>query len=240
MPKPSGMESLSILCRQWGLSLEGLLYSKKNRVYKARCGGCLCILKWFRPQGEADWEFSILTKAHGQRLRVPRPLNLWPGRAILMEYIPGENLCDLLNERPSPKLARSLAEWYAAFHRAFTQADGKVLLKGDSILRNFIWQPESLWGIDFEESRPGDPAEDIGEITCSILSTDPMFTREKILLCRFLIDHYQRLAPLEGVEDALAQALVDTARRRGADCLLPKARLIKEKGLDSLSAEDES
>jgi tRNA A-37 threonylcarbamoyl transferase component Bud32 len=231
------MDSLAILCRKWGLSLEGRLTSKKNLVYKARRGDSLYILKWHRQEG-ADREFSILTKAHRQGLQVPKPLDLWPGRAILMAYIPGENLCDLISKRPSPAAALKLAEWYAAFHLAFT-TQGKVLLKGDSILRNFIWQEGTIWGVDFEESRPGRPAEDIGEIICSILTTDPTFTREKMGLSRLLVDHYQRLAPLEGVEDALAWALRETARRRGEPSLLTKARLVEKMGLDAL-AEDPS
>ena len=65
-------------------------------------GDSLYILKWHRQEG-ADREFSILTKAHRQGLQVPKPLDLWPGRAILMAYIPGENLCDLISKRPSPR-----------------------------------------------------------------------------------------------------------------------------------------
>jgi Ser/Thr protein kinase RdoA (MazF antagonist) len=232
------MDSIPSLCRKWRLSLESRFDSKKNLVYKARCRGSLCVLKWFRREEEADWEFALLDRAHGLGLRVPRPLDLWPGRAILMEFIPGENLCDLINEEPSLQIGLRLAEWYAGFHKAFPSDDG-VLLKGDSILRNFVWRGGSPWGVDFEESRPGKPAEDIGEIICSILTTDPMFTWEKLSLSRLLIDHYQRLAPLEGVEDALAWALRETARRRREPSLLARACLVEKMGLEGL-AEDPS
>jgi thiamine kinase-like enzyme len=84
------------------------------------------------------------------------------------------------------------------------------IIRGDSILRNFI-VTDRIWGVDFEESRAGNPTEDIGSICSSILSTDPMFTNEKFLLCKWFIKSYKIYVKwnVNNINNEIANALLE-------------------------------
>jgi len=160
------------------------LKSKKNRVYLVESKEGHFVLKLYRAphHRRSVVEHRVLQEACRKGLAVPQPVAFIEKKALLMEYIPGENLCDLLNRRCLVEYADKLADWYGSFHRCFSCPGGEFLIKGDSILRNFIVRADgSLYGVDFEETAPGDPARDIGQICASILDTDPMFTPAKPL-----------------------------------------------------------
>lgn len=217
------------------------LQSKKNRVYLAENAGGRFVLKLYRAPHHLNstLEHRVLQLAHRRGLAVARPLAFIEKRALLMEYIPGENLCDLLNRRYLPEYVDQLACWLAAFHRSFVRPGGKTLTRGDSNLRNFIIHENgALYGVDFEEAAPGNPAWDLGRLCASILDTEPMFTPEKAALCRRLIARYGRAAGRESLEKHLtsfiAAALRETARRRPQQrsFLLKQSNLIMIRGLD--------
>ncbi|MCG8400623.1 MAG: phosphotransferase [Firmicutes bacterium] len=214
--------------------------SKKNNVYLAACGEEKLVVKFYTRDGarKSRREFDCLARARKMNLRVPEPIAILDnGLGIAMQYIEAQNLCDSLNINPREEYARALADWYGAWHRAFKEETG-VLSRGDGILKNFIWDGE-LWGVDFEEAGPGEPAADIGKTCASILNTDPMFTATKIDLCRILIERYQAQThfPITpAVDGHIAAALLEAARwrTRGGELLTSMATKIAENGLLSL------
>jgi len=114
---------------------------------------------------------------------------------LILNYIPGENLCDLINDssvsiEEKQRLVKLLAQWFATFHRFFKNHQGYII-RGDSILRNFLFT-DKIWGVDFEESRQGKPEEDISQLCASILTTDPIFTNEKFHLSQLFITQYEQ------------------------------------------------
>jgi Ser/Thr protein kinase RdoA (MazF antagonist) len=216
------------------------LKSKKNRVYLVENDAGRFVLKLYRAphHRRSAVEHRVLQEAFQKGVAVPQPLAFIEKKALLMEYIPGENLCDLLNRRCLAEYADKLAGWYAAFHCCFSQPGGRTLVRGDSNLRNFVLRQDgTLYGVDFEEAAWGNPAQDIGQICASILDTEPMFTPAKAALCRRLIARYGRITGQPDLESRLtgqiAVALRETTRRRPRQrsYLLKQAWLLEQEGL---------
>lgn len=225
----------------FGLELNILrrLESKKNRVYLVETGGELFVLKIYRApyRQRSAVEYRVLQDAFNKGVPVPRPADFKEKEALLLEYIPGENVCNLLNRCCRPDYAQQLAEWYACFHGSFKQPGGKTLIKGDSILKNFIARPDGkLYGVDFEQAEPGDPARDIGQVCASILDTNPMFTPQKARLCRRLISCYIKLTGYSHGRyvEQIAAALRESSRWRPQQrtYLLQQASAMEQQGLE--------
>ena len=178
--------------------LQKKLKSKKNTVAYVTIDKKPRILKWYVPglKKNMENEYKVLNKAKSD-IDIPRIYEKdEKNNCLIMNYIMGENLCDLINDKDTSfeekqRLIILLSEWYHKFHNYFKN-DEKFLIHGDPTLRNFIFT-DRIWGVDFEEVRTGKPVEDIAGICASILSTEPMFTKEKYKLCSILIDNYLKL-----------------------------------------------
>ena len=215
--------------------------SKKNTVGYVVLNGQARILKWYVPglKKNMDAEYEILKKG-SLELAMPLPLEKDTENYVLvMSYIVGENVCDLINEQRMPfeekkQVIDLLADWLVKFHRLFKSEEG-FRIRGDPSLRNFILSRGRIYGVDFEESRIGKPVEDVAGICGSILSTDPMFTDEKFQLCQLFLDTYRRSAPwaLENVNEEIAYALLERIQWRPKDeeLLRKVAAKIRSKGL---------
>lgn len=83
----------------------------------------------------------------------------------------------------------------ALFQKAKTlRATYSVYCRGDSFLTNFIVANNyQLFGIDFEQSRYGDPAKDVGEACSSLLRLKPGFREENYKLAKMLVKTYEEL-----------------------------------------------
>jgi aminoglycoside phosphotransferase (APT) family kinase protein len=152
---------------------------------------------------------------------VPRIIGT-TAEVVLMEFVPGPNLCDLLTEKPSSRHGRLLGQWFAQFHTAFQRSGEFVLAKGDARIRNFISAGPTLVGVDFEESHIGPYIEDLADACCSILDTDPIFTPAKLRVCRALLSAYVVARPSEPaaslirrISPHLLNSLRATVQRRG-------------------------
>ena len=214
--------------------------SKKNTVCYVILNDKPRVLKWYAPgfKKNMETEYAILKKG-SSKLNMPTPLEKdEENNVIEMSYIIGENLCDVINDEKTTssekqRLMYLLAEWFSKFHTYFKKTD-KIFIRGDSILRNFILT-DRIWGVDFEESRCGKPIEDIIGMCASILSTDPMFTDEKLQLCRIFINSYEKsiLRNLHDVNNEIAYALLEKIQWRPNDeeVIRKFAQKIRKKGL---------
>jgi tRNA A-37 threonylcarbamoyl transferase component Bud32 len=212
----------------------------KNSVAYVTIEGKPRILKWFAPglKQNMETEFSVLRKG-SSKLKMPAVLEKDTDHSVLvLGYIMGKNLCDVINDsdvsfEQKQKMMTSLSAWFASFHEHFKSEDG-FRIRGDASLRNFIYK-DGVWGVDFEESRPGKPVEDIAGMCASILSTDPMFTDEKFQLCRIFIDSYRKLVtwPLDNISEAIAYGLLERIQWRPKDeeILRKNAKHIRKHGL---------
>jgi len=214
--------------------------SKKNTVAYVTLGGKPRILKWFVPgfKRQMKNEYDVIKKG-SSKINMPSAYEIDEENNVLItSYIIGENLCDVINNEDTTtnekqRLMMLLAEWFVDFHNHFKTVDG-FRIRGDSILRNFILT-DRIWGVDFEESRQGKIIEDIAGMCASILTTDPMFTKEKFQLCKIFIEHYTKLAPgrITSVNDEISYALLEKIQWRPDDeeALREYSKKIKGNGL---------
>jgi len=214
--------------------------SKKNTVAYVTIDGKPRVLKWFVPglRPQMINEYNILKKG-SSKLNMPTVYELdKKNNVIVMSYIIGENLCDIINDEKTSfdekkRLIILLANWFYDFHNFFKKEED-FLIRGDPILRNFILS-DRIWGVDFEESRKGRPVEDVAGMCASILTTNPMFTKEKFQLCKVFIESYVDLAPsrITKIDDEIAYAILEKIQWRSdeEDILRRYSRRIKEKGL---------
>jgi tRNA A-37 threonylcarbamoyl transferase component Bud32 len=220
--------------------IQDKLESKKNTVAYVTIKNKPRVLKWFVPglKRQMKTEYNVI-KNGSLKLNIPSILDIDENNNVLvMNYIIGENLCDLINDEnitfnEKKRLTILLAEWFYKFHNHFKK-DDQFRIRGDPTLRNFIFT-DRIWGVDFEESRQGKVIEDIGGMCSSILSTDPMFTSEKFQLCEIFIDSYINLAPgrIVNINNEIAYALLEKIQWRPDDeeILRKYSTKIREKGL---------
>jgi len=200
------------------------LKSKKNTVAYVTIDDKPRILKWFVPgfKQMMNVEYNILKKG-SSKINIPAVFEMDEENNVLVtSYINGENLCDIINNDETTyaekqRLMILLAQWFNDFHNFFKK-ENEFTIRGDPCLRNFILT-DRVWGVDFEESRKGKPAEDIAGMCSSILTTDPMFTPEKFKLCKVLIDAYTNVAPgrITNIDDEIAYALLEKIQWRPDD-----------------------
>jgi len=216
------------------------LNSKKNAVAYVTIKDKPRVLKWFVPglKRQMKTEHDVLKKG-SSKLNIPSVYEIdEKNNVLVMNYITGENLCDLINDKKTTKNEKKrlmilLAEWFFKFHNHF-KTDEQFRIRGDPTLRNFILT-DRIWGVDFEESRLGKTIEDIAGMCASILTIDPMFTSEKFQLCEIFLNSYTKLAPgrIVNINDEIAYVLLEKIQWRPDDeeTLKKYSKIIRDKGL---------
>lgn len=218
------------------------LPSRRNEVYKitgtqpTKSAPNILIAKLYHQPGIAH-ETSVLKTAQEHKIPVPHIIGS-TSDVLILEYITGPNLCDIITENPDPHYGQLLASWLAKYHAAFQRNDIQTLIKGDSRIRNFLYHGDHLVGVDFEESHIGPYFEDLAVTCASILDTDPLFTKEKLQLCGVVVETY---APFHHIEDIpqlkstvttfMIKVLWQTAERRGNPPDLIESISLLEKGV---------
>ncbi len=178
-----------------------------------------------------DIEFRILKSSWEKSLAVPEVIEARNG-VILMDYITGEPLVDILNRTFEPSLIGMLADWYYNYHRAHD------MIKGDPRLRNFIHNNGQIYGVDYEESRPDFWILDIGGTAASLLDTDPVFDVRKQKMCWTLLDTYLDLIgekKTSEIENEFNETVADTLRQtaiwRKNEEIMSISEAIRENGI---------
>jgi tRNA A-37 threonylcarbamoyl transferase component Bud32 len=215
--------------------------SKKNTVAYVTIDDKPRVLKLFVPGFKRQMKTEVNTLKKGStKINIPVIHKMdEKNNVIIMSYITGKNLCDILNDKKieiveKERLIKLLAEWLNDFHKFFKMEEN-FQIRGDSNLKNFIYN-DRIWGVDFEESRIGKPVEDIAGLCASILTTDPMFTNEKFRLSKLFIEYYLKIAPVitDNINDEIAYSLLEKIQYRPEDepILRKYSKIIKNKGLE--------
>jgi len=216
------------------------LNSKKNTVAYVTIKNKPRVLKWFVPgfKRQMSIEYNILKKG-SNKLNIPTVFEMDEKNNVLVtNYIMGENLCDVINDDKTTKSEKErlmilLSEWFFDFHNFFKK-DNDFTIRGDPSLRNFVLT-DRIWGLDFEEARKGRPVEDLAGVCASILTTDPMFTKEKFNLCKLLLENYNDRAPgrIKDTDKEISYALLEKIQWRPQDeeKLRKYSKKIREYGL---------
>ncbi len=170
------------------LSRSTLVPSRKNRVWVVETDVRPVVLKQFLSGKCAD-EFEALLRARKAEINVPYPFHT-EDDYIVLEYLQGDSCETMINHLFSMDVAAGIGRWLAQFHRALADDDALQTMS-DAVLSNFIFHDNQVYGLDLEDSHPGEPLDDLGQMAASILSSEPMFNPVKFDLCRKMILSYE-------------------------------------------------
>jgi tRNA A-37 threonylcarbamoyl transferase component Bud32 len=172
--------------------------SRRNDVYKVEItynGEVLpAVMKQYSENGSCracSNEYNRLMYFLQKDIAVPKPYGT-AGNSLLMEYIPGVLINDLVERLEGGSWIGELALWFAKLHSI--KENGRCLIKGDVNLRNFIFYEGKAYGLDFEEESYGDPMSDIADVCFFILTNRPSLTTDKDQIVRELLKEYCRLS----------------------------------------------
>ncbi len=176
-----------------------LLPSKRNRVWVVETDVRPIVVKRFL-SGRAGHEFETLMQARLAGLDVPYPL--WSdGSHLVTEYIAGEPCELMINHMVSGAAAEAMGVWLARFHSSLSEGTS-VKVMADAVLSNFVFVSDKVYGMDLEDSRTGDPLDDVGQLAANILGSEPFFTPVKFDLCLQMIRSYGSSIGKDVVEKA--------------------------------------
>ena len=159
--------------------------SKKNRVYLQGSN----IKKVHQTAIGARLEADRLIYLHAQGLAVPKFLGI-EGNTITMEYIPAAPIPDLIDEwedRPNPAAQdlamRGIVSWLAEYYIVIPSGQSR----GDINGRNFLFDGQKIWGVDFEYDAYDTIESDIGNLLAFILTYNPAHTALKQSLATAIV-----------------------------------------------------
>jgi len=176
-----------------------LLPSKRNRVWVVETDVRPIVVKRFL-SGRGGHEFETLMQARLEGLDVPYPL--WSdGSHIVTEYVAGDSCELMINHMVSGAAAGAMGTWLARFHSSLSEGN-MVKIMGDAVLSNFVFVGDRVYGLDLEDSRLGDPMDDVGQLAANMLGSEPFFTPVKFDLCFQMIGSYGRATGSEVLEKA--------------------------------------
>jgi len=205
------------------LFLSGREVSRRNEVFLAEdVSGGRFVIKRYR-QSSMETELDMLRRLKTAGVAVPYILGV-SENAVLLSFIPGENLCGLLERCEEEnngglwtKACLLAASWLSAYYRAFDLP----VLRGDVNLRNFIVSPDAktLCGVDFETCDEGLREEDAGRMAAFVLTYSPPFTGFKRNAAIALSEALRAEFPLdrEAVRRAFQDELGRIKERRGLE-----------------------
>ena len=154
-----------------------ILPSRRNRVQ--RIGSS--VTKRFLSQDDCSVERNVYQMLDGTGL-TPALIEANESR-IVTEYLDGPLLFDEMEKAlDDPDRQSELFDLFFHWSDMFYRRTGLIL--GDSNFRNFILANDRLFGLDFETSRPGCPAEDIAWQAAMLASLRPAFSPERIRTTR--------------------------------------------------------
>ena len=186
--------------------------SKVNRLWIVETDVRPVVVKRFL-SGKCETEFEVLLQAKTAGMDVPYPMAK-EGEYLVTEFIPGENCDVLIHKMFSVEAVEGMGIWLAAFHRRMSTEVGTRIMY-DAVPSNFVMNGDKICGFDLEDTRLGDPLDDVGELAASIIGNEPYFTPMKFHLCLRMLKSYGVAAGLD---------VVDTSRKYVSKHLQQDAR----------------
>ncbi|MDF9409030.1 MAG: Phosphotransferase enzyme family protein [Pelotomaculum sp. PtaB.Bin013] len=180
-------------------------HSLRNNVFfvKTIAGGNLkqCYVIKEYANSSAGNEVFIIDALHKQGINVPEVI-WYDDKCIIMQYIPGVLLTDLLIDHKLEQeiWINALATWLRKLHGFMNISNQVCLCMSDLNLRNFIFNGREFYGIDFESVCFYPPERDLGGICAFILNNDPMFEYWKYGICNSLIKAYETVPGIKSFD----------------------------------------
>lgn len=193
--------------------------SKRNQVYlikfKDGTDSKIAILKRYNSENrkllDTEYENIITLKDYG--ILVPE-IFYKSEDSLIMEYIQGELIVDLVERLETGDWIDKLALWMAKLHEI--KKGTSSLLKKDVNLRNFIYSNGNIYGLDFEEIEYGDVRLDLGNICFFILTNEPSFRKDKYTMVNQFLESYEKHSrkKLKEIDSFLLLATTEAKKRR--------------------------
>lgn len=168
------------------------LPSKKNYVYKKRAGSEDVVIKVFTAQDRFKTEKQMGEMLENSGLLTPRSLYVNEASLIIMySYVnssPVVDLIETLELTKAEEIIEKICAWLVDFYSITLKTMGCQYILGDIHLRNFLYEEATnqVYGLDFEECRPGRIETDAARLFVFILHYEPAFTpRKKALAAGF-------------------------------------------------------
>ncbi|MBR5381564.1 MAG: hypothetical protein IK136_02975 [Oscillospiraceae bacterium] len=179
--------------------------SKQNSVSPCAVDGRPAVRKVFSAPGRLETEAEAVSALRAGGAAVPETLGRGDGY-IVYERVSGPTLLETLEGGLfTADTAEALADWLVRCRVSLENAFGKPMILGDIHLANFILHDGSVYGVDFEECRPGRFEEDIGLLLAYIVTYDPAFSDYELSAAKALLEALRKRTVLD--EKALASAL---------------------------------
>jgi hypothetical protein len=174
-----------------------LVPSRRNRVWVVETDVRPVVVKRSL-SGKCGNEFEVVIQAKSAGLNVPYPLFM-EGDYLVFEYLQGETCDMLINHMFSSQAAEGMGEWLASFHGILGNGSTCKVMN-DAVLTNFILSDQKIFGVDLEDAGPGNPLDDVGQLSAAILGSEPFFTPVKFDLCLRMLQSYERTACVDVVD----------------------------------------
>ncbi|MEN6325461.1 MAG: hypothetical protein ABFD18_04510 [Syntrophomonas sp.] len=161
------------------------LTSKKNYVYREQGEHGDIVIKAFTDLSRFQVEKKMGDLVENSGLLTPCRLAVnEENLVIIYEYIDGSPVVDLIESielSQAEDIIRKICTWLVNFYSITLMKMGCQYILGDIHLRNFLYEQASnkVYGIDFEECRPGRIETDAARLYTFILNYDPAFTARK-------------------------------------------------------------
>ncbi|MGI6066077.1 MAG: hypothetical protein ACOYI2_06250 [Bacillota bacterium] len=218
------MDWLSLVEENCGIKINSRerLFSRRNEVFLIEGIGkktqsVKYVVKIYC-QGDIFREPFIFRELASAGVKVPRVV--WHNENIMVtEFISGTLLVDLMGNgdprnQPPPWLD-ILARWFYRLH-SVKRSGGYYLSMPDLNLRNFIFNGQDFFGLDFESLVFYPPERDLGGLAAFILNSDPMFEPWKFGTVRHLIKVYGDMREIDkkAIEHYFYEEMETAAQRR--------------------------
>lgn len=170
----------------------GQFQSKKNFVYWDRRVQQNTVTKIFTDRKRFNTEKEIGDILQETELFVPKRLSVnTESLSIVYEYVEGIPVVDIIESADLQKMRDIIGKicgWLIKFYSIMPDKKNRQYILGDIHLRNFLYDEvaDKIYGIDFEECRPGRIETDIARLYTFILHYDPEFTSKKKALAACL------------------------------------------------------
>ena len=173
--------------------------SKRNSVNLINCYDKIndkfekIVLKDFTNNIESfNKELEISKLLYNNNITVPKIVNI-KDNTVLYEYIDGSVLLDILERYENKsekidviKIFDKLCIWLNDCYAVLKNNYGKTMILGDCHLRNFIYNNNTIYGVDFECVEEGSLEQDIAYLCIFTLTYSPMLTDCKYQITSFI------------------------------------------------------
>jgi len=151
------------------------------RAYKDNNEAWDLVVKRTKSRYAIKREIEILKHLNEHGVMTPE-IYYYTSNLMVMKYISGETMSDkfLLHDKKTStelkQLIEELINWFISYYKAMANWNKNLYIKADINLTNFIISNDfndKIYGLDFENCRPGIVEEDIGRLCANILICNP-------------------------------------------------------------------